>query len=161
MMNLKKSLSQVQKVKFFSLENRKSRDKFIIIIENITVNVAEFTKEELDDPDILENLVSMKVMELKIQKLDAQIKQIEGRTPAELRRKYLNLKVRYNSFKENIVDGKLSIKDYILVLEKQILKDKKLLAYFKQIKDSKKVSLIYERLNLMVKELKEASEHMK
>lgn len=123
------------------------------------IDPAQFAKDELDDPEVIENLISMKVLELKVQKLDLEIKKIEGRTPSDLRRKFLNTKVRWNSLKEAIEEGNLSLKDYIVLLQKQIEKDKKLKAYFIQVKETKKAAIVNERLIIMVKELKEAMEH--
>jgi len=90
--------------------------------------------------------------------LDIEIKNIEGRTPSDLRRKYLNTKVRMNSLKEAIEEGNLSLKDYIIILQKQVDKDKKLKLFFIQAKDNKKATIINEKLVIMVKELREALE---
>jgi hypothetical protein len=100
-------------------------------------------------------------MELKIQNLDLEIKRIEGRPPSELRKKFLNLKVRYNKMKEAIEEGDLSLKDYIVIIEKQIQKDKRLGLYFKQINNLKNYDIINERLKVLAKELKEANNHSK
>ncbi len=96
-----------------------------------------------------------------MQRLDMEIKKIEGRTPSDLRRKFLNTKVRWNSMKEAVEEGNLSLKDYIVLLHKQIEKDKKLKAYFIQIKDNKKAPIVNERLLVMAKELKEAMQQEK
>ncbi len=97
-------------------------------------------------------------MEFKVKMLDIEIKNIEGRTPSDLRRKYLNTKVRMNSLKEAIEEGNLSLKDYIIILQKQVDKDKKLKLFFIQAKDNKKATIINEKLVIMVKELREALE---
>jgi len=125
------------------------------------IDSSQFSKAELDDPEIIENLVSLKVLQAKVQKIDQEIKLIEGRTPSDIRRKFLNTKVRMNSLKEAIEDGRLSLKDYIVLLEKQIEKDKKLKMLFLQRKEKEKAAIVNERLVIMVKELKEALEHQK
>jgi hypothetical protein len=103
----------------------------------------------------------MKVLEQKVKRLDLDIKKIEGRTPSDVRRKFLNTKVRWKSLQEAIGDGNLSLKDYIVLLQNQIEKDKKFKAYFIQMLDNKKASIVNERLMIMAKELKEAMEHEK
>ncbi len=55
----------------------------------------DFCKEEIDDPDYIENLKSLKVLEMKIKETQAQIDKIEGRAPQNLREKLIKLRVKY------------------------------------------------------------------
>jgi hypothetical protein len=55
----------------------------------------DFKPEELEDPDFIENLSSLKVLELKIKGVEAEVAKIEGRAPPKLREKLLKMRVKY------------------------------------------------------------------
>jgi hypothetical protein len=61
----------------------------------IEVNESDFRKEELENPDDIENLVSLKVLEMKIKKAEEESKKIEGRVPPKLREKMLMMRVKH------------------------------------------------------------------
>lgn len=117
------------------------------------IDAAEFTKEELNDPDNIENMNSLLVMDKKIKQMDEQIKKIEGRPPQKLRQKFLQTKCRYNTLKEQISENSLTVDNYIILLKKQIEKDKRLSIYFKQNDQKEKMAIIIERMNIMIGEL--------
>lgn len=125
------------------------------------IDPSEFSKEDIDEPDNQDNMMSIKYMESMISKIDQQIKNIEGRPPQKLRQKFLQTKVRYNTLKEQIMEGAITIENYVGILNKQIQKDKRLLAYFKQIESKEKVSIVLERLNIILKEVEETMPHLK
>jgi hypothetical protein len=120
-----------------------------------TLDASEFTQEELEDPDIQENLNSLKVLEFKISHIEEAMKKIEGRPPAKLREKYLKLKCRKNVLSEQLGES-VSVESYILMMKKQLDKDKKLLAYFEQNKMMEQGKKVAERIPLIVKEMDEA-----
>jgi hypothetical protein len=63
---------------------------------NVEFKMSDFKPEELENPDFIDNLVSIKVLEFKIKKVDEEIKKIEGRAPPKLREKILKMKVKKN-----------------------------------------------------------------
>lgn len=125
------------------------------------ISSSEFSKEELEDPDILDNLNSVKVMEIKVERFDAKIKKMEGRPPQKLRQEFLQLKCRYNSLKNQIMENSISLDDYIKIVSTQLYKDKKLYTYFKQNDMKEKMTLVYEKINIMLKEIEEAKSYLK
>lgn len=125
------------------------------------IDAAEFSKEELEDPDYIENMNSLLVMDKKIKQMDEQIKKIEGRPPQKLRQKFLQTKCRYNTLKEQISENSLTVDNYIILLKKQIEKDKRLALFFKQSGQKDKVALIGERMMVMIGELDDLIKQMK
>jgi hypothetical protein len=119
------------------------------------IDASEFTQEELDDPDIQDNLNSLKVLEFKIAQLEEHMKKIEGRPPSKMREKFLKLKCRKNVLSEQLGES-VSIESYLLMMKKQLDKDKKLLAYFEQNKMMEQGKKVAERIPLLVKEMDEA-----
>lgn len=147
-----------------TLENKNSpvikKNIQIINHQNIDKQTKEeiideslFTIEEIDDPDYIDNMNSLKVMEKKINQMNEQIKKIEGRPPQKLRQKFLQTKVRYNALKEQISENTVTVDNYIVILNKQIEKDKKLSLYFKQHNNDKKFAIVNERILIMLSEL--------
>lgn len=61
---------------------------------NVEFKMSDFKQEELENPDCVDNLVSLKVLEFKIKKTDGEIQKIEGRAPPKLREKILKMKVK-------------------------------------------------------------------
>lgn len=125
------------------------------------IETSEFKKEELDDPDYIDNMNSLLVMDKKIKQLDEHIKKIEGRPPQKLRQKFLQTKCRYNTLKEQISENSLTIDNYIILLKKQIEKDKRLSLYFKQNDQKEKMATVVERMNIMIGELDDLIKQMK
>lgn len=124
------------------------------------VDGSEFSKEELADPDIPDNLNSMKVLLFKIGQIENEIKNIEGRAPPKLREKLLKTKCRKNVLEQQLGDA-LSIDDYILIMNKQLQKDKKLVQFFEQEKMIEQGKKVAERIPILIKELEEAIEYSK
>jgi hypothetical protein len=122
---------------------------------------SEFKKEDLDDPDNIDNMMSLKVMEICIGKMDAQIKKIEGRPPTKLRSSFIALKCRYNTMKSQIEEGDISLQNYINILNGQITKDKRLANYFKQEGNKEKLMILVERIKTMMTEVDEGKKHLK
>jgi hypothetical protein len=83
------------------------------------IDASEFTQEELDDPDIQENLNSLKVLEFKLAQIEEQMKKIDGRPPAKMREKFLKIKCRKNVLSELVVES-VSIESYLLMFKKQL-----------------------------------------
>jgi hypothetical protein len=58
--------------------------------------MSDFKQEELTNPDFIDNLVSIKVLNFKIDQVNREIQGIEGRAPPHLREKLLKMKVKKN-----------------------------------------------------------------
>lgn len=61
----------------------------------LQIDPNDFKKEEIENPDHIDNLVSLKVLEFKIKKVEEEIKNIEGRAPPVLRDKLLRMRVKH------------------------------------------------------------------
>lgn len=125
------------------------------------IDASEFCKDELEDPDYIDNLNSLIYMDKKIKQMDEQIKKIEGRPPQKLRQKFLQTKCRYNTLKEQISENSLTVDNYIILLKKQVEKDKRLSSYFRQNDQKDKMAIVVERMNVMIGELDDLIKHMK
>lgn len=125
------------------------------------IDASEFSKEDLNDPDNQDNMLSLKYMEHAIAIMDQAIKKIEGRPPQKLRQKFLQTKCRYNTMKEQVMEGAITIENYVGILNKQIQKDKRLAQYFNQNGIKDKATIVFERLKIIVKEMEEAMNHVK
>jgi hypothetical protein len=124
------------------------------------IDPAEFTAEELNDPDIADNLNSVKVLQFKIDQVQADINKIEGRAPPKLREKLLKFKCRKNVLEQQLGDG-ISIDDYIVIMNKQLMKDQKLIKYFEQEKKIEQGKKVAERIPILIKEIQEAIDFSK
>ncbi len=119
------------------------------------IDPSQFKQADLDDPDNIDNMNSVKVMEFKLEKIQKEINSIEGRAPPKLRDKLVKLKCRKNLFDQQLGDG-ISVEDYIVLMKNQLDKDKKLSMYFEQENMLDKAKLVAERMPVMLKELQEA-----
>jgi hypothetical protein len=121
---------------------------------------SDFKKEDIEDPNNIDSLISLKVMEVLIKKMDDEIKKIEGRISPKIRTKYLSLKCRYNTIKNQIEEGDITLTNYINILSERIAKEKKLLNYFKQKGHKEKIALVSEKIQIMINELNEGKAHL-
>lgn len=124
------------------------------------IDPSIFTQIELDDPDHIDNINTIKVMDFKIEKIQKEINAIEGRAPAKLREKLIKIKCKKNIFEQQLGDS-ISIQDYIMLMKTQIDKDRKLAIYFEQEKMMDKARMVAERIPITIKELEEALEYAK
>jgi hypothetical protein len=62
----------------------------------VQYQMSDFKQEELTNPDYIDNLVSIKVLNFKIEKVNKEIQNIEGRAPQNLREKLVKMKVKKN-----------------------------------------------------------------
>ena len=119
------------------------------------IKASSFSPMELDDPDNIELINSLKILEYKSKEVDAQIAKIEGRPPQNLRNYKLKLSVKFKMLKENIEEGRLTLEGYLNILVAQYQKDLKLMKYFKQIKNEEKFAIVDLRTKLMKEEIDE------
>ena len=125
----------------------------------IIVDKSEFSEEELNDPDNINNLKTLMVLDFKQKKYEDISKKIDGRTPKELMQRIIKIKCKKNILNDSLGED-IGPQDYLLLLKSTFDHDKKLAAYFNQIKDTEKAKLVSERLPLLIKETEELMKQM-
>ena len=123
------------------------------------VDKSEFSEEELKDPDCINNLNTLMVLEFKQKKYEDISKKIDGRTPRELMQRIVKIKCKKNQLNDALGDD-IGPEDYLALLRTTFEHDKKLATYFNQQKDSEKSKLVSERLPLLFKEMEELMKQM-
>ena len=125
----------------------------------VHIDKSEFSEEELNDPDCINNLNTLMVLEFKQKKYEDISKKIDGRTPKELMQRIVRIKCKKNNLNDSFGDD-IGPEDYLILLRTTFEHDKKLASYFNQIKDSEKSKLVSERLPLLIKEMEELMKQM-
>jgi hypothetical protein len=124
------------------------------------IDKSEFSPDELDDPDHINCLQTLKVLEFKINKYQAISDKIEGRTPRALMQRIIRMKCKKKSLEESLGED-IGPEDYLTLLKTTFAHDKKLVDYFNQEKDKEKSLLVSERLPLLFQETEELMKQMK
>ena len=125
----------------------------------VHIDKSEFSEEELKDPDCINNLNTLMVLEFKHKKYEDISKKIDGRTPKELMQRIVRIKCKKTNLSDSLGDD-IGPEDYLLLIRSSFEHDKKLASYFNQIKDSEKSKLVSERLPLLIKEMEELMKQM-
>ena len=149
----------INKLKNYNIKN-KNVIKGVSNIENKPIDKSEFKNDELEDPDCIDCLNTLSVLEFKRDKYEEKRKKIDGRSPKELLQKIIKIKCKYQEL-ENSLGDEISPKEYLTLLKMTFDHDKKLAEYFKQVGDFKKFELVNERLPLIVNETEELIKQMK
>ena len=123
------------------------------------VDRSEFSEEELKDPDCINNLNTLMVLEFKQKKYEEISSKIDGRTPRELMQRIVKIKCKKNQLNDAMGED-IGPEDYLALLRNTFEHDKKLATYFNQQKDSEKSKLVSERLPLLIKEMEELMKQM-
>jgi hypothetical protein len=123
------------------------------------IDKSQFKEEELNDPDCLDCLNTLSVLQFKQNKYEEIRNKIDGRTPRELMQRIVRIKCKYQTLEESLGD-EISPQDYLTLLKVTFDHDKKLAEYFKQIGDKEKFTLVNERLPLIFKETEELMKQM-
>ena len=118
------------------------------------IDKSQFNDEELKDPDCIDCLKTLSVLQFKQTKYEEISKKIDGRTPRELMQRIIRIRSKYKAL-ENSLGEDISPQDYLALLKVTFDHDKKLADYFKQIGDKEKFILVNERLPLIFKETEE------
>ncbi len=124
------------------------------------IDKNKFKKEELEDPDIIDNLVSVSVLEFKDKELESKMKKIETRIPRPLRDKSNKIKVKMN-FLKNALGDTIDPQGYLNIMKQQLEHDKLLYQYFIQEKDNAKSNIVKIRIQLLFKEINETEQYIK
>ena len=119
------------------------------------IDKSKFKPEELEDVDIIDNLNSLKVLEFKINELEAKIKKIDGRTPRELLQKKIKMNYKKKQIEEGMGDGSISPKDYMEFMKIQLEHDQLLAMYMKQNNQQEKMKTVLGRVVLIKQEMEE------
>ena len=101
------------------------------------IDKSQFKEEELNDPDCLDCLNTLSVLQFKQNKYEEIRNKIDGRTPRELMQRIVRIKCKYQTLEESLGD-EISPQDYLTLLKVTFDHDKKLAEYFKQIGDKEK-----------------------
>ena len=123
------------------------------------IDKSQFNDEELKDPDCIDCLKTLSVLQFKQNKYEEISKKIDGRTPRELMQRIIRIRSKYKAL-ENSLGEDISPQDYLALLKVTFDHDKKLADYFKQIGDKEKFILVNERLPLIFKETEELMKQM-
>ena len=123
------------------------------------IDKSEFKDEELKDPDCINNLNTLQVLEFKLNKYEEIRSKIDGRTPRELMQRIVKIKCKIQTLTDSMGD-EITPQDYYVLLRTTFEHDKKLVTYFTQQKDTEKSKLVSERLPLIIKETEELMKQM-
>ena len=127
----------------------------------LKVDKSMFSEEELEDVDVIENLNSIKVLEFKLKEIEAKIAKIDGRTPREILTKKVKINCKKKIIEQQMGDGTISPKDYMELLQNQLLHDKALATYLKEVNENDKAKVVLGRVLLLNQEIDELSKFMK
>ncbi len=120
-----------------------------------------FKEEELKDVDIIDNLNSLKVLTDRINNLEKVIAKIDGRTPKELLQKKIKMNVKKKNLEQQMNEGEIEPKDYLLLMEHQLNHDVLLCRYLKQENEVEKAKNVYTRIKLLNEEINELKQYIK
>ena len=123
------------------------------------VDKSQFKEEELNDPDCIDCLNTLSVLQFKHNKYEEIRSKIDGRTPRDLMQRIIKIKCKIQNI-ENAMGDEITPQDYLALLKVTFDHDKKLAEYFKQIGNKEKFTLVNERLPLIVKETEELLKQM-
>ena len=103
---------------------------------------------------MIENIITIQVLEYKINEYTDKINKIEGRTPKELRTFLVKLKVKKTQLEESLGND-ISPSDYLTGIQHQLDHDKALYVHFNTSNQPEKAELVKKRIGIMLKEKKE------
>ena len=123
------------------------------------VNPRNFSKQELEDPNCIENLNSYEVLEAQIENLKQAIIacRSNGKDPGSLLNKQREVMKKMSIIETQTENGMITPEQYKEVLNNQIQHDVELAKYFKQQKQQAKLQVVVNRVKTMKKELAELS----
>ncbi len=151
-----------KKVENKQTENKVSEDNSEIekIKKMPEINKSKFKPEELNDPDIIDNLVSVSILEYKDKELEEKIKKIESRIPRPLREKSNRIKVKLQ-FLKNALGDTITPQGYVNIMKSQLQHDKLLYYYFIQQNENDKANIVKQRIKILSNELNETEKYIK
>jgi len=127
----------------------------------IIIDKSKFKPEELEDVDIIDNLNSLKVLDLKLKEIEIKIKKIDGRTPKEILQKKVKMKFKKTQLEDGMANGSISPKDYMEFMRIQLEHDQLLATYMRQNHQEEKMKTVMGRIVLIKQEMEELKKYMK
>lgn len=125
------------------------------------IKASDLNQIDIEDPDNIEALASLMVLEMRSKEIEEEIKKIDGRPPMNLRQKKMKMAVKLKLLKEGIQNGELGLEDYVKMVEIQYQRDVKLAKYFQQNNEDIKFNIVEKRLAVLKKELYEGLKMIK
>ena len=119
------------------------------------IDKNEFDPAELVDPDQIDKMIAISVLQNKVAQIEEETKKIEGRTPKPLRDKLMKFRVKKKSIEEACGQGQISPQEYLNKIKETLEHDKKLMLYFKQNNENDKAKIMMNRVKLITKEISE------
>ena len=119
------------------------------------IDKNEFDPAELVDPDQIDKMLAISVLQNKVAQIEEETKKIEGRTPKPLRDKLMKFRVKKKSIEEACGDGQISPQDYLSKIKETLEHDKRLMMYFKQNNENDKAKIMLNRVKLITNEITE------
>ncbi len=150
--DLEKKYSELQK-KLEEYEKGINRNNNNENLDGIAIN---FKDGEKDDPDIIENLISLDVLRFKKEFYTNKTQNIEGRIPKELRTRINRISVNLTLL-ENNLGKEIQPFIYYKAIQNQLNHDKELFKYFIQNNQKDKAELVKVRIPLIEKEIQNIS----
>ena len=156
--------NEIRKIKEIISSKKENKGKSTVSVEkpaqlSTQIDKSQFKPEELTDPDCLDCLQTLSVLNFKLKKYEDIRDKIEGRTPKDLMQKIIKIRCKILNL-ENSLGDEISPTDYLILLKFNFDRDKKLAEYFKQIGDKDKFMLVQERIPLIENEIGELKKTM-
>ena len=156
--------NEIRKIKEIISSKKENKGKSTVSVEksaqvSTKIDKSQFKPEELTDPDCLDCLQTLSVLNFKLKKYEDIRDKIEGRTPKDLMQKIIKIRCKILNL-ENSLGDEISPTDYLILLKFNFDRDKKLAEYFKQIGDKDKFMLVQERIPLIENEIGELKKTM-
>ena len=121
------------------------------------IDKSKFSATELKNPESLEFIVSVQVLEYRVTQLQKKMSSFEGRIPKELKELFIKTKSKLTQFK-NALGDQITPIQYKELLTNKINHDQMLCAYFTSIGEQKKADFVQKKVDIMNSEIKELNE---
>ena len=118
------------------------------------VDKSELDENDIKDPGRGDLYRSLYCLQDGLKALEAEIEKIDGRTPRQLLQKKIKFQTMIQYLNENIGET-IDVQSYKLILQQDLVRDKKLCDYFMQEDDKPKYLIVSNRYNNELKEFKE------
>ena len=118
--------------------------------------------KEVSEPDCLDFITSIKVLDYMTLELEKKRNSCEGRCPDDLRKKIQTTKVKKNTIENWLSDGTIEeAKKYLRLMEARLLRDIGLSNYFKENNNEDKYKIVASRIPILKADINEAIECIK
>lgn len=125
------------------------------------IDVSAFTQKEIENPDSIDFLNSIKVLDQKILECENARAKAEGRCPPEIRTLLLQYKVKRKKIEEMYSDDDYDKNEIVNMLKNRLIRDEALCLYFRNNNMKDKEQIVAKRIPLIQKEINEGEEFLK